>query len=95
MFKEERKRSYQGLGLCVIAFLAGLFMLNVISVMESPPLGNALYIIAGWLFMLLSFIGAALIVRYLFKLRKRERKRKSGSKVIFLDDERRRRKSGS
>ncbi|RZJ65247.1 MAG: hypothetical protein EOO50_14565 [Flavobacterium sp.] len=92
MFKEERKRSYQGFGLCLLVFLIGLFMLNVISITENPILGNAFYIIIGWLFMLLSVIGVCLIIHYLYKLKRRERKRKSGSKIVFLDDEGDRRK---
>lgn len=95
MFKEERKKCYKGFGLCLLAFLLGFVMLEWISITEDPPLGNTFYIIAGNFLMVAAVLGVFLIVRYLFRLKKKERKKRSANKVVFLNDEKKSKKSGS
>lgn len=90
MFKEERRKCYKGFGICLLAFFAGLIMLEWISIKESPPLGNTFYIVMGNILMVASILGVVLIVRYLLKLKKKERKRRAGNKVVFLNDDKRR-----
>lgn len=90
MFKEERIRSYRGIALCVVIFIIGRILVDFISIRENPVLGNTFYIVAGNLLMAVSIIAIGLIIRHLYRLRKKEKKRKSGSKVVFLEDEKKR-----
>lgn len=93
MFKEERAKSYRGIAICIGVFILGQILLNWISIMEDPILGNTFYIIAGNLLMACSIIGIGLIVRHLYRLKKKERRKKAGSRVVFLDDEKKPRRA--
>ena len=78
MFKEERARSYRGIALCVLIFVAGYILLEWISIKENPILGNTFHIVAGYLFMAASLVAIGLIVRHLVRLRRREKRKRSG-----------------
>lgn len=91
MFKEERAKSYRGIGLCVIMFAVGYVLLEWVSVRENPVLGNTFHIVAGYLLMAVALVGTGLIVRYLYRLKLRQKRKKSGSKVVFLDDKKQQR----
>ncbi|MBD3582926.1 hypothetical protein [Flavobacterium selenitireducens] len=87
MFREERARLYKGIALCVALFVLGYVLLEWVSVKEDPILGNTFHIVAGYLFMAAALVGIGLILRKLYRLRKKQKRRKSGSPVVFLDDE--------
>lgn len=76
-----------------MAFALGFIMLEWISITESPPLGNTFYIIMGNFLMVAAVLGILLIIRYLFRLKKKERKKRSANKVVFLNDEKKSNKS--
>ena len=86
MFKEERARSYKGIALCAVIFVLGYVLLEWVSIKEDPILGNTFHIVAGYLLMVSAVIVTGLILRYLYRLRKKEKRRKSGSRVVFLDN---------
>ena len=86
MFKEERAKSYKGIAICVVLFVLGYILLEWVSVKEDPILGNTFHIVAGYLFMAVALLVIGLICRRLYRLRKREKRRKSGSPVVFLNN---------
>lgn len=90
-FIKSRKLSERGiLGvvLCILSFLLGQFILNKISTMEDPPLGNTIYILIGNVFVFGALLGIILILKYLYdenkKAKRKVRKRKS-HKLYFLN----------
>ena len=89
MYKKERKRCFISIALCAVGFLVGLFSLEFISKLESPPLGNTFYIIIGCTLMVLSVFGVYLLIKHLIGLNKTERRRKNNP-VLFLDDQKKR-----
>jgi hypothetical protein len=84
------ERGLYGIVLCVISFLLGQFILNKISTMEDPPLGNTIYILIGNIFVFGALLGVVLILKYIYDENKKEkrkvRKRKS-HKIYFLNKE--------
>ncbi|RZJ70462.1 hypothetical protein [Flavobacterium sp.] len=93
MFKEEKKKSYRIIAICALVFLLGFFLRDWISIKEDPFPGNTFYIITGNLFMACSVIVFAFMVRKIYRIRIKEKRKKSGSKVVFLDENEGRRKS--
>ena len=91
MYKKERKRCFIGIGMCVVAFLVGLLCLEFISKLEQPPLGNTFYIIIGCSMMVFSLFGIYLLIKHLKYLSKTEKRRKNNP-VLFLDDEKRKKR---
>lgn len=89
MSKRVNERGLIGIVLCVIVFSLGYFVLNHISTMEDPPLGNTIYILIGSTLTFLSILGVILILKYLYdnkkKKERRERKRKK-HKLFYLKD---------
>ncbi len=87
MSKRVHERGLIGIGLCIIVFILGNFVLNHISTMEDPPLGHTIYILIGSSLTFLSILGFVLILKYLYdnkkKKERRERKRKK-HKVFYL-----------
>ncbi len=87
MSRKLYERGLFGLIICIIAFIIGQLILNRISTMENPPMGNTIYILIGSTFVFTSIIGALLILKYIFdekrKKERRERKRKN-HKIYFL-----------
>jgi hypothetical protein len=89
MSKRVYERGLIGIGLCIIVFILGYIVLNHISTMEDPPLGNTIYILIGSTLTFLSILGFILILKYLYdskkKKERRERKRKK-HKLFYLKD---------
>lgn len=91
MFKKERGSCYKALFICVIAFIAGEFMLNSIAPMETPILGRTFHIVVGCVLMILSLLSAFLLIKHLFHLNRKEKVRKRNP-VQFLKDQKSRKK---
>jgi hypothetical protein len=89
MSKRVYERGLIGIGLCIIVFILGYIVLNHISTMEDPPMGNTIYILIGSTLTFLSILGFVLILKYLYdnkkKKERRERKRKK-HKLFYLKD---------
>ncbi len=91
MHLTEQTKSFLGIALCVVAFLLGQVLLEVVSKLEDPPLGNTFYIILGCTLMVGSLLGIYFIIQHLRRLRRKKLRRKK-SNIVFLDDENRKRK---
>ena len=61
MSRRLYQRALIGLGACVVVFLIGYYVLEHISTMEDPPLGNTIYILIGSAFVFCSGLGVILI----------------------------------
>ena len=89
MSRKLYERGLIGIGLCIIVFILGYFLLNHISIMEDPPLGNTIYTLIGSALTFTSVLGVFLILKYLYdsekKKQKRIRRRKS-HKLFYLKD---------
>ncbi|WP_284653632.1 hypothetical protein [Flavobacterium terrisoli] len=96
MSKRTHERCLIGIGLCIVVFIFGYIILNHISTMENPPMGNTIYILVGSTLTFLSILGIVLILKYMYDTKKREerkeRKRKK-HKLFYLNDGQRRSKS--
>ncbi|MCF6130475.1 hypothetical protein L1S35_12385 [Flavobacterium sp. AS60] len=90
MSRRLHQRALIGIGACVVVFLIGYYVLEHISTMEDPPLGNTIYILLGSALVFSSGLGIILIIKYLYDYKKkkerRERKRKK-HKLFFLKDQ--------
>ena len=88
------RRLYQrvllGILACVVVFFIGYYILERISTMENPPLGNTMYIVIGSALMFTSGLGVVLVIKYLYDYKKkkerRERKRKK-QKLFYLKNQ--------
>jgi len=89
MSKRLHERGLIGIGLCIVVFILGYYVLNHISTLEDPPLGHTIYILIGSALTFLSILGFILILKYLYdskkKKERRERKRKN-HKLFYLKD---------
>lgn len=89
MSRKLYERGLIGIGLCIIVFILGYYVLNHISTMEDPPLGNTIYILIGSALTFLSILGVILILKYMYdknkKKEKRQRRRKS-HRLFYLKD---------
>ncbi len=90
MSKRPLERCLIGIGICVVVFILGYFVvLNHFSTMEDPPLGTTIYILVGSALSFLSILGIILIIKYMYdtkkKTERRERKRKK-HKLFYLKD---------
>ena len=90
MAKSAAERGLIGVICCIILFAFGyFFVLNYVSTMEDPPLGNTIYILLGSTISIVSLLGIILILKYLYDHKKRkerkERKRKN-HKLFYLKD---------
>ena len=47
MSRKASQRGLIGIVFCILLFAFGYFVLNYISTMENPPLGNTIYILIG------------------------------------------------
>jgi len=98
MSKSVVERCLIGMVCCVILFAFGyFFILNYVSTLEKPPLGNTIYILLGSTFSIISVLGFVLILKFLYDHKKRkerkERKRKK-HKLFYLKDNKRNKKPG-
>lgn len=90
MSKSVVERGLIGIIFCLILFAFGyFFVLNYVSTMEDPPLGNTVYIMIGSTLSIVSILGVILILKYLYdhkkKKERKERKRKK-HKLFYLKD---------
>lgn len=90
MSKSVVERGLIGIICCAILFAFGyFFVLNYVSTMEDPPLGNTVYIMLGSTISIVSILGIIVIFKYLYDHKKRkerkERKRKK-HKLFYLKD---------
>lgn len=85
MRKTQKQRGYIGIGVCIVVFILGYYILNYISVKEKLPLGNTIYILIGATLIAASIIGVCLIIAYLRKIERKLQRRRS-SKIVFLKD---------
>jgi cell division protein FtsW (lipid II flippase) len=90
MSKSVVERGLIGIIFCLILFAFGyFFVLNYVSTMEDPPLGNTVYILLGSTFSIISILGILVILKYLYdhkkKKERKERKRKK-HKLFYLKD---------
>jgi hypothetical protein len=89
MSKSLNQRGLIGIGLCVIVFFIGYYILNYISTMEDPPLGNTIYILIGSLLVFLSILGVFLILKYIYdskKKKERRQRRRKNHRLFYLKD---------
>ena len=96
MSKSANQRGLIGILFCIILFAFGyFFVLNYVSTLEDPPLGNTFYILIGSTFSIISILGFILILKFLYDHKKRkerkERKRKK-HKLFYLKDSKRNKK---
>lgn len=89
LFQSDRKNYYAGIVGCVLGFVLGQFLLEVVSVSESPFGGQTLYIILGSVLTVFSILFTGILVKKLFEYDKRKKSRRKNSKVVFLQDEQR------
>lgn len=90
MSKRLHQRALIGIFACIVIFILGYIVLEYISPMEEPPLGNTIYILFGSGLVFSSALGAVLIIKYLYDYQKqkerRERRRKK-HKIFYLKDQ--------
>jgi len=88
MSKSIEKRGLIGIICCIILFAFGyFFVLNYVSILEDPPLGNTIYILLGSTISIASILGILIILKYLHdhkqKKEYKERKRRN-HKLFYL-----------
>ncbi|WP_293891002.1 hypothetical protein [Flavobacterium sp.] len=85
-----RQRVFMGIAGCFVVFILGYYVLEYISTMEDPPLGNTVYILIGSALVFSSVIGVLMIIKYLYDYKKqqerRDRRRKK-HKLFYLKDQ--------
>ena len=90
MSKRLHERALIGIGACIVIFILGYYILEHISTMEDPPLGNTINIIIGSALIFSSGLGILLIIKYIYdskkKKERRERRRKK-HKIFYLKDQ--------
>ncbi|MCF6130727.1 hypothetical protein [Flavobacterium wongokense] len=90
MSRSIAERGLIGIIGCLILFAFGyFFVLNYVSTLEDPPLGNTVYILFGSAISIVSVLGVVLILKFLYdhkkKKERKERKRKK-HKLFYLKD---------
>jgi len=90
MSRRLHERALIGIGTCIVIFILGYYILEHISIMEDPPLGNTICILIGSAFIFSSGLGILLIIKYIYdnkkKKERRERRRKK-HKIFYLKDQ--------
>ncbi len=98
MSKRTNERCLIGIILCIVVFILGYYILNHISTMEDPPLGNTIYILIGSALTFLSILGIILILKYMYdnkkKAERRERKRKK-HRLFYLKESQRKKSTNT
>jgi hypothetical protein len=76
MSKSIEKRGVIGIICCIILFIFGyFFVLNYVSIMEKPPLGNTVYILLGSTLSIVSILGILVILKYLYDYKKKKERK--------------------
>ncbi len=84
----ETRKSFIGIAICIVLFVLGQILLEVVSKIEDPPLGNTFYIIIGCILIVGSLLGIYFLIQHIRSIRKKKERRKK-SKIVFLDDDKR------
>lgn len=85
--KSEKEQVVLGILVCIVLSAVGYFLLKFISTKENPPLGHTFYIIIGTSFMAVGGVGIIFLLKYLYDLKKRERRKeikRRKHKIVFL-----------
>jgi len=85
MKKNKNLKGILGISLSVSTFFIGYYILNNISTMEKPPLGNTFSIIFGCSLIVLAFLGIALVLKFIYDDKKKRRHRKKRKSIHKLD----------
>lgn len=90
MSRSLNEKGFLGISLCIITFIVGDYLLNHISTLENPPMGNTVYILIGSTLLFTSVLGAIIVSKYIYdnkkKIKKIEHKRKK-HRVYFLKNQ--------
>lgn len=90
MSKSTEQRGLIGIVCCVILFSFGyFFILNYVSTLEKPPLGNTIYILLGSTISIIAILGILLIIKFLYdhkKKKKRKERKRRKHKLFYLKD---------
>jgi membrane protein implicated in regulation of membrane protease activity len=90
MSKSIKQRGLIGILFCIFLFAFGyFFVLNYVSILEDPPLGNTVYILLGSTFSIVSIVGILVILKYLYdykKKKERKERRRKKHKLFYLKD---------
>jgi hypothetical protein len=81
--KNAKDKSTYAILAAIVTLAAGYYLLNHVATWEDPPLGNTFYIIAGCILIAAGVIAAVLIIKARFFPK---RKKKKGSRPVFLND---------
>ena len=81
MKRDKSKNFTKRLLLCFAGIVIGYYMLNVIAAQEEPPLGNTFHIVIGCVFIAVSAIGMAVILKEKYF----PKKKKKRSRPVFLE----------
>jgi len=82
MSRSINEKGFFGISLCVITFILGDYLLNHISTLENPPMGNTLYILIGSTMVFTSVLGAIIISKYVYDNKKKLKKWNTSVKSI-------------
>ncbi len=88
--KTNRDKAIVGLFICSIFLLVGYVLLNFVSTLEEPPLGQTVYIVFGIVFMAIACVGIFVIIKQLYstnKKNKRKELKRKKHKVFYLKKE--------
>ena len=80
--KIKRNLNIKIILICIVFFIFGYYLLNHVSVMENPFLGNTFNIILGCILMAISSLILIITVKKEFFPKKRKR-----TNHVFLDDQ--------
>ncbi len=91
------QRGMIGIIACLMLFAFGyFFVLNYVSTMEDPPLGNTVYILIGTTLSIISLLILMLILKSLYdykKLKDRKNRKRMKHKLFYLKDSKRNKSS--
>jgi uncharacterized membrane protein len=90
MSRKLNERGIIGIVLCIIVFVIGYIILNYISTMEDPPLGNTIYILIGSALTFSSILGVIMIIKYMYdskKKKERRMRRRKNHRLFYLKDQ--------
>lgn len=79
---ERKNRNLKTLAICIVVFGLGYYILNYISRMEKPFLGNTFHILLGCILMAISGLLLVITIKKQFFPKKRKR-----TNHVFLEDQ--------
>ncbi len=85
-----KQQYYLGIGLCIVIFFIGYYILNYVSTREIVPIkeifGNTFYILIGSILIATSCCGILILINKIQNIDKK-RKRRRGRKIVYLKDQ--------